>query len=255
MTSTVEKRPGRPKSKSALKSDEADLWLELFAIFIHDIESPLASVQYVLNMIEEGKLDYKSELHKRIVGSAKTSIGRAETIIHDIMTVARVGRLGLPVSLKSIAVRPIIDDAILLVSASADENRIKIENRCQEIDETVVADPGLLTRVFDNLLFNAIRHTPEEGRVDVYAEIGEESVFVHVKDSGPGLEDIQPDQLFEKFGQVKSRSQGKHRGVGLGLYFCRLAAEGMRGTVMADDHPDGGAVFSVRIPKAKEKQI
>jgi K+-sensing histidine kinase KdpD len=89
--------------------------------------------------------------------------------------------------------------------------------------------------------------------VEVYSEIGEESVFVHVKDSGPGLEDIQPDQLFEKFGQVQSRSKGKHRGVGLGLYFCKLAVAGMSGTVMADDHPEGGAVFSVRIPKAKEK--
>lgn len=253
MTSTVEKRPGRPKRTAVRASDEADLWLELFAIFIHDIESPLASVRYVLNMIEEGKLDLKRPLHKRIIGSAKTSIKRAESIIHDIMTVARVGRLGLPVSLEPTAVRPIIEEAILLVSASADENRIKIENRCRDLEEVVLADPGLLTRVLDNLLFNAIRHTPEGGTVDVYAEIGDESVFVHVKDSGPGLEDIQPDQLFEKFGQVQSRSKGNHRGVGLGLYFCKLAATGMSGTVMADDHPDGGAVFSVRIPKVKEK--
>lgn len=253
MTATVEKRPGRPKGTATLESDGADLWLELFAIFIHDIESPLASVKYVLNMIEEGKLDLKRPRHKRILGSARTSIERAETIIHDIMTVARIGRVGLPVSLEPTVVGPIIEDAVLLVCASADENRIKIENRCRDLEEVVLVDPGLLTRVMDNLLFNAIRHTPEGGTVEVYAEIGKESVFIHVKDSGPGLEDIQPDQLFEKFGQVQSPSKGNHRGVGLGLYFCKLAAAGMSGTVMADDHPDGGAVFSVRIPKVKEK--
>ncbi len=64
--------------------------------------------------------------------------------------------------------------------------------------------------------------------------------------------DIDPEVLFEKYGQLKLRSEGRHRGVGLGLYFCKLAVQGMGGTIMADDHPDEGAVFSIKLRKAKE---
>jgi K+-sensing histidine kinase KdpD len=72
-----------------------------------------------------------------------------------------------------------------------------------------------------------------------------------VKDSGPGLGEIDPETLFEKYGQAEIRARGKHRGVGLGLYFCRLAAAGMGGTVLADDHPKGGAVFSIKLQKSE----
>jgi signal transduction histidine kinase len=57
--------------------------------------------------------------------------------------------------------------------------------------------------------------------------------------------------LFEKYGQFNLRSQGKTPGRGLGLYFCKLAATGMGGTILADDHPKGGAVFSIKLNKAK----
>ena len=67
---------------------------------------------------------------------------------------------------------------------------------------------------------------------------------------GSGFGDVDPSILIEKFGQVHLRAQGKHRGVGLGLYFCQLAIQAMGGTIQATDHPSGGAVFAVTLQKA-----
>ena len=145
----------------------------------------------------------------------------------------------------------LIKEAIELAQGSAEEHRIELSYRNNAGDMMVKADPKLLKRTIDNLIYNAIRHTPPGGTVAVYTEPAEQSLFIHVKDTGPGLGDIDPAALFEKYGQLHARAQGKHRGVGLGLYFCKLAATGMGGTIFADDHPKGGAVFSIKLPKAE----
>ena len=230
--------------------EHADKWLELFSLFIHDIESPLASIKYLLRLLEEGKYDPQKEIHQRIVKSTRIATERSESIIFDIMNIAKSGKVGLPVQISECAPDSIIREAINLVISSAEDRKINLTYKNNAGKTPVEADPELLKRMIDNLLYNAIRHTPEGGAVSVYTDRGDESVFIHVKDGGSGLGDINPAKLFEKYGQLEMRVKGKHRGVGLGLYFCKLAATGMGGTVIAEDHETGGAVFTIRLRKA-----
>ncbi len=234
------------------QSDPADRWLEIFSVLVHDIESPLASMKYLLRLLEEGRLDQKKPLHQKLISSTGVAVSRAESIIYDIMAIARSGRAGLPVNLKTIIPDEIIDETILLASGSASERKIRVVRAGSPSPIEVIADPTLLRRTLDNLLFNAIRHSPSGGEIRLYTSEEPNSLFIHVKDSGPGLDDVDPELLFEKYGQARLRVEGRHRGVGLGLYFCKLAATGMGGTIVADDHPEGGAVFSIKLRKAKE---
>ena len=229
-----------------------DRWLEIFALFIHDLESPLASTKYLLTQIEAGRFDPEKKMHQRLLQSSRIAMDRAESILYDIMDVARSGNAGLPVAMTNLVPTAVIEEAITMASGSAMERGVEISFTNNAGDIPIEADPKLLKRMLDNLIFNALCHTPSGGRVSVYTERGNECVFIHVKDSGPGLGDIDPVQLFEKYGQVKIRAHGRHRGVGLGLYFCRLAATGMGGTILADDHPKGGAVFSIKLNKEEE---
>lgn len=230
---------------------EADRWLEIFSIFVHDLESPLATVKYVLNQLEAGKLDVSESRHRALVESSRIAVERAETILYDIMMVAKAGKVGIPVRLNSLDPQEIVRQAIELARGSATEHDIKLTQVNGDVSVQVEADPHLLTRVLDNLIYNGIRHTPEGGTIQISTEVQEKSVFVHIKDSGDGLGDIDPAILFEKYGQLQLRADGHHRGVGLGLYFCKLAATGMGGTIIADDHPDGGAVFSIQLQKSE----
>ncbi len=224
-------------------------WLEIFSLFIHDLESPLASMKYLLKIIEEGKFDYANELHKTIVDSSQVAVVRAESILYDIMAIAKSGNVGIPVSIVTIVPDALIKETIDMIQASAQERKISVTFTNNTGNTPIQADPKLLKRALDNLLFNAIRHTPSGGTVAVYTDLGKDSLYIHIKDSGNGLGDLEPELLFEKFGQLKLRADGKHRGVGLGLYFCRLAATAMGGTVFAEDHEKGGAVFTMRLLK------
>lgn len=251
MATVTEERLIEILPDEAVVNEEADRWLEMFSIFIHDIESPLASVKYLLKMLEEGKYDASKDRHQQIVKSSRIAVERAESILYDIMAVAKSGKAGIPLDMTIIAPDSLIRESIDLARGSAEEHRINLTYTNNAENITVWADPKLLKRAIDNLIYNGIRHTPAGGTVAVYTEPAESSVFIHVKDTGQGLGDIEPAQLFEKYGQLHARAQGKHRGVGLGLYFCKLAATGMGGTIFADDHPRGGAVFSIKLPKAE----
>lgn len=239
-------------SKASGTEAEDDKWLDLFSLFVHDLESPLASMKYLLKLLEERRLDLNKPLHVKILDSSKIAMMRAESIIYDIMAVARSNKVGLPVSTTSLVPNEIIEEAILLASGSASENNIDITFTNNSGNTAVIADPQLLKRMLDNVIYNAIRHTPSGGTIAVYTEPAAGSVYIHVKDSGSGLGDIDPDKLFEKYEQAKLRTERQHRGVGLGLYFCKLAATGMGGTIIASDHPKGGALFSIRLKNIRE---
>jgi len=252
MNQLVENKEAVEISQDHTPEQDSDRWLEIFSIFIHDIESPIVTVKYLLKLLEEGKFDQDNSRHKSLLRSSRIAIGRAESILYDIMAVARSGKIGIPVDMSNLVPNAVIEEAIALAIGSAEENNIEITFTNNSGDIPVQADPKLLKRTLDNLLYNAIRHTPAGGRISLYTEPGERCLFIHIKDSGSGLGDIDPTQLFEKYGQVRLRAENKHRGVGLGLYFCKLAATGMGGAILASDHPKGGAVFSVKLQKAKE---
>ena len=232
-------------------SQTMDQWLEVFSLFVHDLESPLASIKYLLSQIHSGRFDLQKPIHQRLLDASRIALDRAESILYDIMAVARAGEVGLPVQMTNLVPTAVIEEAVTLVSGSAVERNVEITFTNNAGDVAVQADPKLLKRMLDNLIYNALRHTPGGGQVAVYTEPGKKCVFIHVKDTGPGLGDIDLEALFEKYGQVEMRTRGEHRGVGLGLYFCRLAATGMGGTVLADDHEKGGAVFTIKLKKSE----
>jgi signal transduction histidine kinase len=109
----------------------------------------------------------------------------------------------------------------------------------------LMIDPPLLRRVLINLLDNALRHTPERGRVLVQAQfVSSSTVLIRVADSGPGLPPEERERVFEKFKQAK-KNQARGRGMGLGLTFCRLVIEAHGGRIWVEDHsPLPGASFA-----------
>lgn len=248
----VAKKPEATKPTELEREAPAtDHWLEIFSLFVHDLESPLVSVKYLLSQIETGRFDLDKPIHQRLLKSSQIALERAESILYDIMQVARSGDTGLPVSMTNLVPTSLIEETVAMIAGAAAEHDVEVTFTNNTGDISVQADPKLLKRMLDNLQYNALRHTPPGGQIAVYTEPGDKCLFIHVKDSGSGLGDIDTNTLFEKYGQVGLRSDGKHRGVGLGLYFCRLAIAGMGGTIIADDHPKGGAVFSIKLNKSE----
>jgi two-component system sensor histidine kinase/response regulator len=109
-------------------------------------------------------------------------------------------------------------------------------------------DAELMRRVIDNLIINAVKHTPAGGTVRVTAERANDMVRVAVHDGGPGIPDDVMVRIFDKFGWIKPGVPRSYHSAGLGLAFCKLAIEAHGGTIVASNSTPRGAVFTVEIP-------
>ena len=113
-------------------------------------------------------------------------------------------------------------------------------------------DKGLITRVFANLLSNALKFTPDRGTVKVHIAKGVGELVITVADSGPGVPKHERDRIFEKFAQVEG---GERRGAGLGLTFCKMVVEAHGGNLTVSESELGGALFQLTLPFSEEEAI
>ncbi len=230
------------------KAQDSESVFDLVSMLVHDLESPLASMNYTLELMESGRFDNSNPLHQRMLEGAQVAIKRAETIVADMLTTAKSEETDLAVNWQTINLFSIAENAVQMASPSAGQNGIAVELDQSSADckhATLQADEHLLTRIVDNLIFNAIRHTPPKGTITVSITCDDQHVSMTVTDTGVGIQGIEPSKLFEKFGQIEYRKQKKHRGVGLGLFFCRIAAEAMNAELFARNAPEGGAQFGI----------
>ncbi len=115
----------------------------------------------------------------------------------------------------------------------------------------VDSDPEIVERIFVNLLTNGIKYTPNNGKIYLSSsETHQGFVRVEVTDTGEGIPSHKLDQVFDRFGQVSSKSSGAIRSTGLGLTFCRLAVEAHGGEIWAESEVDQGTAFIFTLPQA-----
>lgn len=232
----------------AVSRTDAGAVFDFVSMLAHDLESPLVSMKYTLAMIRSGAFDPSNAAHQRLLNSASVAMERAETIVADILAVAKFESAEMQVELQKVNLFEIVSKAVDVAAGVAAEYKTTLQLdpvSSNHKSVTVQADPGLLGRLLDNLIYNAIRHTPQNETIHVEITTLGAKIAVAVIDSGEGLGDVRPEHLFEKFVQATTRKKGNHRGVGLGLYFCRLAAEAMGAVIFAENVTDGGARFGV----------
>ena len=114
---------------------------------------------------------------------------------------------------------------------------------------TVMADAELIARVFQNLLSNALKFTPDEGQVTVSLEPGAEAARVLVQDTGPGIPREYRERVFERFGQVEGPAGRQRHSTGIGLTFCKLAIEAHGGQIGVDSEEGSGSTFWFALPR------
>lgn len=142
-----------------------------------------------------------------------------------------------------------VNNAIEQIILPATDKNIEIQNTISH-DITILADPDLIERVLTNLLTNAIKYTPNNGKVTLVAhDEGEEYVKIKIEDTGIGIQKDKQQLIFEKFGQVEAKQLGYTRSTGLGLTFCKLAIEAHGGKIGVESDGEHGTVFWFTLKK------
>jgi two-component system clock-associated histidine kinase SasA len=151
---------------------------------------------------------------------------------------------------EALDVTTMLHEAVDLVRALAQDAEQNILVNVSSDLPQVEVDRDMILRVITNLLENAIKHTPEGGRVVVGARLRQEDLVIIVADSGPGIPAAMQRTIFDKYVRLK-RDLGRD-GYGLGLAFCRLAVDAHGGDIWVESAPEGGSVFAFTIPLVEE---
>ncbi len=221
------------------------------AMVAHDLRTPLMSVRLVADGLSKTPEISGSEPLSKKVKSLNVNIRRVFSLVEDLLTIERLEAGKLELKLDLVEMRVIVEEAFQTVEDTAQSKSITLVNEISSCE--IVADKDRVTQVLLNYLSNAIKFSPEGGKITVAAVIEPKDVIVKVSDQGKGIAAADREQLFTKFYQT---AEGKsHRGFGLGLAICKLLIAEHGGDVGVESAPGEGSTFWFKLPNDEDLEV
>ena len=222
---------------------------EFLATMSHELRTPLTSILGWAHMLRSGNLN--EENVARGLETIERNARAQNQLINDLLDISRIitGKLRLEVQPVNLA--SVIETATDAVRPAAEAKNIRLKMLLDPQAGLVSGDPDRLQQIVWNLLTNAVKFTPEGGRVEVRLERINAHVEIAVSDSGQGISAGFLPHVFDRFRQADQTTTRAHGGMGLGLAIVRQMVEMHGGTVRADSPGEGqGATFTVTLPIA-----
>jgi two-component system sensor histidine kinase BaeS len=203
----------------------------------HDLRTPLTSIRGYAEGLEDGTVE---PLEAAVVVGREAA--RLERLVGDLLALARLRQGVLEVRIEPVDLAAVAREAEERLRPRAREAGVEV--LVEGGPAPAVADHGRALQVVSNLLDNAIRVSPRGGAVTVSVRPGE----LRVADRGPGIPEAELPRAFERFHLRARAGRGSPEGAGLGLAIVRELTEAMGGSATAENLPDGGAEFTIRLP-------
>ena len=213
---------------------------DLMAMASHDLKSPLAAAVANLELLREGHAGRIGDDGEECLRATERALRRMNGLVEDLLSYATADR-------RSVEPRRVDLGAELTELAADVDGEVVVRGPLPD----VLADPGLLRHVLENLLGNAVKYTPAgaRARVEISAVPGRGGmVRVTVADRGIGIPAADRPRVFEAF--HRSANVGACRGTGLGLAICRRIIERHGGRIGVEENPGGGSRFWFTLPGA-----
>lgn len=219
-------------------------------LLVHDLKSPLTAIRGSLNLITLTAKDDLQADQKRYVQRAEQASKDLLGMIDNLLDVERLEGGAIPFNPAFFDLAVLLTECVNAVRDPATLNQVTLNASIPENLPLVEADQGLIRRVVQNLLANALRFVPTGGYLYLRASAADNQVTVSVTDNGPGVPVSDRLRIFDKFQQGQGAERG---GAGLGLTFCKLAVESHAGRIWVEDNPSGsaGSAFIFTIPLAR----
>jgi signal transduction histidine kinase len=220
---------------------------DLIAWVSHDLQTPLTSMRAILEALADGVVD-DPEMVKRYLNTAQRDVKNLSVLIDDLFQMAQLDAGGFPLHRAKSSLGDLLSDTIESFTELAKQQGVTLEGNVDPDVDTVMMDTQSIGRVLNNLISNALRHTPAQGRVSVWVRRTAQGVEVTVSDTGEGIRAQDIPHIFERFYRgEKSRSRATG-GAGLGLAIARGIVQAHGGDIKVESEPGKGTQFTFSIP-------
>lgn len=220
------------------------------SVVSHELKTPLHSIKGFVDIILMGKTGPVTDLQRDFLGTVQEQTGHLQRLIEDLLEFSRLE--SGQVRLRPVLLLPgeLVAVVVEKLAPLAEKKGLALTDDLPESLPEIEADPMRLEQVLTNLVENAIKFTPEGGRVQVRGWDRGEAVEIAVIDSGIGVPAEERQRIFERFYQVDSSARRRYKGTGLGLTICKHIITQHGGHIWVEDAEGGGSAFHLVIPRA-----
>ncbi len=216
----------------------------------HELRTPLTSIRGFVEALEDGGLE-EADTAKRFLSRIRANADRMAALVDDLLELSRLESGSQPPSLEPLDCGAVVSDVVASFAKIASRKSIVLDS-VQNPTSLVPGDSDRLRRILEHLVDNALKYTPDGGRVTARVAPEGEGVLVSIEDTGPGIGPEHLPRLFERFYRVDTARSRELGGTGLGLSIVKHLAESMGASVGVASQPGRGSTFEVRLPARPE---
>ncbi|MEL6405261.1 MAG: hybrid sensor histidine kinase/response regulator [Chloroflexota bacterium] len=215
---------------------------------VHDLKSPLTGMTLYAQKLRGMPPENKEEMEE--VADGITSASRKmQRLVTDILDIAQI-QIANQVRLIDLPVNPVVKDSVKNLKVIAESQKIDLSAHVPDETLSYPIDKNYFERMIDNLVSNAIKYTPDGGKVTVTMTIYDEGSFeIAVQDTGLGIPEDAIPNLFDAFYRVKKKEHASRAGSGLGLSMVQAIVEQHGGTIKVASVEGEGSTFTIYFPK------
>lgn len=223
----------------------------------HELKTPLTSAREFISIVLDGLAGPVNETQREYLGIARESCHRLRVCINDLMDATRLETGKLTLEMKQGSLATLVQKLVTLLGPVAARKQISLRHEVRADLPDFLFDQNRLMQVLVNLANNALKFTPENGRVTITAgEAPNEPGYfkVSVNDTGCGIAPAELERIFECLYQVPNKDGGSEQGVGLGLYICRELVQSHGGKIWVESELGRGSTFCFSIPREQSSE-
>jgi two-component system, OmpR family, phosphate regulon sensor histidine kinase PhoR len=234
------------KKMDQLKSD-------FVSMVAHEIKSPLNSILMQLKVVLDGLAGDLTEKQTQMLTRCSDKITSLAELASELLDLSKIESGLINQEREALNLTNLIKEQVQFYRGQADAKSLQlIQKTCPE-GLVVMGNRTNLEEVLANLISNAIRYTPANGKITVWCDDAQECVNIHVADTGLGIAQEFKDHIFDRFFRVKNEKTRFINGTGLGLAIVKSIVESHHGTIHVDSKIDEGSHFTVSLPKSEYK--
>ena len=217
----------------------------------HELRTPLTVIQGVLANFLDGVAGEFSEKQKQGLATMNNDVLRLSRIINDILNISKLEARAMELHRSGTDIESLAKKCADELAGLAGAKKITVSVESHQKLPPLSIDPDRIAEVFINLINNAIKFTPEGGKIIVRISGTKDQAEISVTDTGMGIAEDQMPRLFSKFFQVSRTQPPGQKGTGLGLAICREIIELHGGRIWAKSEPGKGSTFTFTLPNAQ----
>ncbi len=221
---------------------------EFVSAISHELRTPITSMQNAVSNMLAGVTGKVSKKMAAYLYAMKDDCHRYGNLINDMLDAASIEAGDMSILRRAINISAVINDTLSKYTDKATAKNIDLSCKIDHRIRSVYADPQRISQILDNLLTNAIKFTPESGKITVTVNENDQETTVAVEDSGIGISPEMQQDIFSKFNQIDRQAGAGYNGSGLGLTICKGIIAMHGGRIWVESEPGSGSKFCFSIP-------